>query len=458
MQTTVAVCHGRRRAGLVVVDLDSLAAQKPVPSQNDAPLQAAVIFKQGIHFLVHPSPLTADPSQSELDVRPILFDPPKSTTGEADAPSPSPAEVRIEPVHSAGVLPGLSGSVKGLRNCADDLVGFDAAGAVLFTIRDQRVAGLARLALPGIVDVSVEGYNLVLVATATEARFYRLDPSPSGEGEPFEWKLLATEPLGGVEKLKRVGPAAAGAGAPAFLVASREAAAARRLERVAFGYAASGAGGEKLNSVARAELLMAPKEQEGRPLGRATCVCKVDRETAVVGFSDGALQPIGYDHLVAATTDGPAERLLQSAVTAIEVVDVGARRVVLAGAVDGSAGAWFLDDWTTLGRWALFASPVAHIVQLSCPPESVLHGAAAFVSLNSPVGLVSLRADKPELLFVLPGTKSGVEVIATKGDDVLVVYAEGLARVCDVRGRELRRSMDRRTARGVLREEGWMVW
>jgi len=340
--------------------------------------------------------------------------------------------------------------------------GFNTASSFLqlFTIRDQCVAGLARLDLGGIVDVAVEGYNLVLVTTQTEARFYRLDPSasPSGEGGLFEFKLLATASLAGAEKLRRVGLAGPGANGAGFVVVSSEAGGVRRLERLAFGYGAVGVEVERVNSVGRVELLAGASVGEAIQPERVTCAHKVDRDTVVLGLSSGAVQPVGYDQLDAASSDGPAEALLSAAITTIEVVDVGARRVVLAGAVDGSAGAWHLDDWTALGRWRLFASPVAHIVQLSCPPESVLHGTVAFVSLNSPVGLVSLRPEGPQLLFVLPGTKSGVEVLATKGDDILVMYAEGLARVCDVRGRELRRSMDRRTARGVLREEGWTMW
>jgi len=159
LQTIVALCHGRTRCGLVVVDLDLLAAQDPVPSPNQSPLQPAVIFKQGapspflaassrhlianpsiscfcagIHFLVYPTTLPHDPAQSELDVRPILFDPPKSVAEDAaDTAQAAGNEVRIEPVHSAGVLPGLGGAVKGLRNCADDLVAFDDSGALVST-------------------------------------------------------------------------------------------------------------------------------------------------------------------------------------------------------------------------------------------------------------------------------------------------------------------------------------
>lgn len=41
---------------------------------------------------------------------------------------------------------------------------------------------------------------------------------------------------------------------------------------------------------------------------------------------------------------------------------------------------------------------------------------------------------------------------------MLIVYRQGLARVCDIASRELRRSMDRKVAETVLSEGGWQIW
>lgn len=108
-------------------------------------------------------------------------------------------------------------------------------------------------------------------------------------------------------------------------------------------------------------------------------------------------------------------------------------------------------DWQPLALFSLFASPIAHIAPVPGGGTTV-----AFVSANSPLALVELFP--PRILFVLPGTKSAVESISTAGDEMLILYRHGLARVCDVKGLELRRSMDRRTAMGVLAEGGWTTW
>lgn len=79
-----------------------------------------------------------------------------------------------------------------------------------------------------------------------------------------------------------------------------------------------------------------------------------------------------------------------------------------------------------------------------------------FVSANSPTALVSLFP--PKMHFILPGTKSAPELIATFNGEVLILYEHGLARICHLESRELRRSMDRKTAEGVLAQSAWRVW
>lgn len=109
-------------------------------------------------------------------------------------------------------------------------------------------------------------------------------------------------------------------------------------------------------------------------------------------------------------------------------------------------------DWTLLGEWFLFASPVSHLVSLPAAPKPHLSDLMIFISANSPIAFVSLSP--PRLLFVLPGTKSDVESLSVSGDEILVVYSHGLARAWSLEG-ELRRSMDLKTATGVLGAGNW---
>lgn len=116
----------------------------------------------------------------------------------------------------------------------------------------------------------------------------------------------------------------------------------------------------------------------------------------------------------------------------------------------------FCSNWELISQWNLFASPVSHVAYLQPPGHTALNNTIAFISENSPIALVSLFP--PQLHFVLPGTQSPVESISTLGDEMLIVYAHGLSRVCDMKEFELRRSMDLKTATSVLAEGGWTTW
>lgn len=109
-------------------------------------------------------------------------------------------------------------------------------------------------------------------------------------------------------------------------------------------------------------------------------------------------------------------------------------------------------DWTLIGEWFLFASPVSHLISLPTAPKPHFSDLMIFISANSPIAFVSLSI--PRLLFVLPGTNSDVEILSMSGDEILVVYSAGLARAWSLEG-ELRRSMDLKTAMGVLGEGTW---
>lgn len=214
----------------------------------------------------------------------------------------------------------------------------------------------------------------------------------------------------------------------------------------------------------------ASKPEQSKLSADSICWCVGDGRVATSSVSDAA-----HD-----SRHPKSQAQLDGAITLIEVLELTGRRIVIAGSSLGSAGAWALsygfarsltgserkltDDclarsnWECLGRWTLFASPVKHVSRLESddgsPPS--LQNAVAFVSANSPVAFVSLFP--PQHLFTLPGTKSSVDLVATSKDEVLVLYRQGLARVCDIKSRELRRSMDRRTAESVVAGGGWHIW
>lgn len=114
-------------------------------------------------------------------------------------------------------------------------------------------------------------------------------------------------------------------------------------------------------------------------------------------------------------------------------------------------------EWECIQTWKLFASPVSHLVQFKVKSSNQrMSNTIALISSNSPIAIISLFP--PSLLFIIPGTNSNVRSIATNGEDLLVIYLNGLARIWDVDAGELRRSMDLKTALSVSSEKGWRTW
>ncbi|GAA5986281.1 hypothetical protein JCM11641_004880 [Rhodosporidiobolus odoratus] len=190
---------------------------------------------------------------------------------------------------------------------------------------------------------------------------------------------------------------------------------------------------------------------------KVTCVNMLDPSRVIVGYGNGKIAIVGVEDLGSShPPDTRAE--LVGAVTLLDVVKLEDRQILIAGSASGMAGAWTLADFALLGCWTLFASPVRSYAYIDPEPapSSKLGHTIAFISANSPVAVVSLFP--PQLLFVLPGTKSAVELIATTEDVIMVLYEQGLARTCDIASRELRRSMDRITAERSLADGGWSVW
>lgn len=80
------------------------------------------------------------------------------------------------------------------------------------------------------------------------------------------------------------------------------------------------------------------------------------------------------------------------------------------------------------------------------------------ISVDSTVAIASLAS--PDSMFLLPGTRATVAIVSTAkvGDELMIVYSSGLSRIFDIAAQELRRSMDSKTAEGLLKEGNWVTW
>ncbi|GAA5943940.1 hypothetical protein JCM10213_009036 [Rhodosporidiobolus nylandii] len=352
-------------------------------------------------------------------------------------------------LHSSFVLfGGLAKPLQLLKPCGERLIASDGSSLSLFALRDHEVVIVGQLSAPSpassIVNICADVLGETLaVLDRHKLRTYRLEKR-HGEGEAVDFRLISQQTVEDVEQvafLPSISPCSS------VLLARFSAGGARTLDDVPV--LPSSEDVTRPKTLYRSSATSKPN--------RVTCAKPLGNGRVLLGYNGGGIAVIDLADLGRASPP-PVEAELRGGITLLEVLELGGRQIVVAGSASGMAGAWSLSDWDLIGSWTLFASPVKHYAYIdpSPTPSSKLGNTVAFISANSPVALVSLFP--PQLLFVLPGTKSAVELIATTQDEILVLYEQGLARSCDIASKELRRSMDRRTAERSFAEGGWTTW
>ncbi|GAA5825296.1 hypothetical protein JCM11251_006926 [Rhodosporidiobolus azoricus] len=430
--TVFAICISATTA--VPVHLGSLEVQTGLVGDFGSAGPLAVRC-EGVTYLVHSSSSASAGGPPPFFVTRIVA----HDTG----PSATPVLSLDEP-RNVGVLPSLKGSLKWLRRAGEKYIGSDGSTVELFSLRDFRVVALARfeakVPVEGLTFESEGRYCVLAHKEASSVLTIEIGADQAISLEPSKHIPFATESI-------------------AFFSTPYS-------PSVLFSRAISP--GQRCLSLLRLDTLCDSMAAEGPPQqlyrstprreAQVTSVKVIGCDRVLFGYSSGAIALVNIASVATSADPPPAKGELVGAITLLDTLELGGRQVVIAGSSSGMAGAWNLSDFDLLGCWTLFASSVKSFAYIDPSPTSTskLGNTIAFVSANSPVALVSLFP--PELLFVLPGTKSGVELIATTKNDIMVLYEQGLARTCDIASRELRRSMDRRTAEKTLKEDDWTVW
>jgi hypothetical protein len=151
---------------------------------------------------------------------------------------------------------------------------------------------------------------------------------------------------------------------------------------------------------------------------------------------------------------GPSTRRIRI-LRAVNNVRTGVRYVVGAS-LEGDLVIWDAASLRQVAQWAVFVTPTAHIVSLLTGETSRLRGCVAAVAADGTVAILLL--DGFVLLCLIPGRGVPLWRLALRADDLLLVYADGRARVWDVCSHELRRSIDADQANALLEEKSPPWW
>ncbi|GAA5886694.1 hypothetical protein JCM6882_005860 [Rhodosporidiobolus microsporus] len=428
--SSFAICASS--SAVVPVHLGSLVPQEALV--GDFGSAAPVVVRcEGATYLIHSSGTSQD--------LPPLF---VTHLAAHETETYGTPLLSLEDPRHVGELSILKGAIKSLRRVGQTYIASDGSSLELFTLRDYRIVPLG--ALNSSISfrdfyVEPEGRQVVL-SYSDSARVYNV--TRGSENGLYEFEHIVNL-AAGIEHFSFIPSACA----PSALFSQADSSGHRTLQLVQLETAPQGG---PTKTVSSTQLY----RSSARDALRVTSTKALGSDQVLLGYSTGGVALINLAELSSSLPPIRAE--LVGAITLLDTLELGGRQVVIAGSASGMAAAWNLADFEPLGCWTLFASPVSSFAYIDPSPtsNSKLGNTIAFISANSPVALVSLFP--PELLFVLPGTKSGVELIATTKDDIMVLYEQGLARTCDIASRELRRSMDRRTAEKTLGEGGWTVW
>ncbi|KIR29487.1 hypothetical protein I307_01393 [Cryptococcus deuterogattii 99/473] len=147
---------------------------------------------------------------------------------------------------------------------------------------------------------------------------------------------------------------------------------------------------------------------------------------------------------------------LDAAITCMKLIrgpEENDKMYLVAGDEDGVIRIWIVDEFQFCGSWTLFAWPVSDFVLLDMPQAGTLRGTLLCTSQAGTVGIISMS--EMEQLFLIPAARSPLRHIYLGNSDILLVYANGKARVWNTETQEFRRSTGLDAAEDMLQAGNW---
>ncbi|RXK36360.1 hypothetical protein M231_06397 [Tremella mesenterica] len=156
------------------------------------------------------------------------------------------------------------------------------------------------------------------------------------------------------------------------------------------------------------------------------------------------------------TNDDVSIDRLYSPITSSVLVSALGKSYLIAGDEDGVVRIWTADPFKLEASFTMFAYPVKTILRLTMPEAGNLRDCVLCTSDVGSVGVISLK--EMDQLFLIPASRSPLRKVfigGTMGQDMLLAYANGKARVWNVETMEFRRSTGLDAAEDMLQSGQW---
>ncbi|KAG8895633.1 hypothetical protein FRB99_000416, partial [Tulasnella sp. 403] len=225
---------------------------------------------------------------------------------------------------------------------------------------------------------------------------------------------------------------------------------------------------DRNNRTLRTRTIWKPKTQDTAVQSPASdvrfaihSVLPLANDTVVLGLSDGTIAKAPMDELLVQRhipfSDG--SKSVKGLVGPVLSLDHcrnrrTGERFVIGSCFDGSVAIWNLSDLQLRARWTLFATPLLSVIDLT-DEENVgrLKDCLLCVAQHGTIAVIVI--EELQLLYLIPGSSSPLERICLGEDNLLLIYADGKARLWDIKSQEIWRSMTRDKADVLLEQGGW---
>ncbi|KAL1744226.1 WD40-repeat-containing domain protein [Schizophyllum fasciatum] len=187
----------------------------------------------------------------------------------------------------------------------------------------------------------------------------------------------------------------------------------------------------------------------------ASALLPLDNDTVVLGYSDGRLSR----HSLSGLCRGSSPQVTANAALPGRIMGLHVVRhprtqeaLIVGGGDDGSIGLWSADTLTLRARWTMFLTPLTCVIQLPDTNNTPLRGCTLCVAVDGTIAVVAV--DALEMVYMIPGSVAELRSICLQANKLMLLYADGRARVWDTATRELWRTVGQDKASEMLQHGG----
>ncbi|KAL5632661.1 hypothetical protein ACGC1H_005568 [Rhizoctonia solani] len=188
-----------------------------------------------------------------------------------------------------------------------------------------------------------------------------------------------------------------------------------------------------------------------------TAVLPVDIDSIFVAQSNGQLHRTTFSKLLLGATSGPSEDVFCPRATRLWfVTEEWSKTLYILGALnDGGIACWDARTLKLVARWTIFITELETVITLSLSDDRLgkLKGCLMAVAADGTIAVIVL--DGMHLHCVIPGSPASLDRICIGGDNLLLFYSHGLARLWDMKTHEFWRSMQQNKGEELLDQGGW---